>query len=51
MPLGQGSGSGLIEFVAAVEMAVDQGMNGSEFLQGLDVSETRHRLFFRRPYS
>ena len=45
MPIGQGSGSGLFEYVAAVEMAlvgemvVDRGMDGGEFLQGLDVSE------------
>ena len=51
MPLGQGGGSGLFENVAAVEMAfvvevvIDRGMNGGEFLQGLDVSEPRHRPF------
>ena len=46
MPLGQRSGSGLFEYVAVVEMAlvvevgIDRGMDGGEFLQGLDVSET-----------
>ncbi len=46
-PFGQGGGSGLFESIAAVEMAlvvemvVDRGVNGGEFLQGLDVSE-RH---------
>ena len=47
MPLGQRSGSGLFEYVAVVEMAlvvevgIDRGMDGGEFLQGLDVSDTR----------
>ena len=51
MPLGQGGGSVLFENVAAVEMAlvvevvVDRGVDGGEFLQGLDVSEPRHRPF------
>ena len=42
-PLGQGGGPGLFENIAAVEMAfvvevvVDRGMNGGEFLQGLYV--------------
>ena len=50
-PLGQGGGSGLFENVAAVEMSfvvevvIDRGMDGGEFLQGLDVSEPRHRPF------
>ena len=45
-PLGQGGGSALFENVAAgemplvVEMVVDRGMDGGEFLQGLYVSET-----------
>ena len=45
-PLGQGGGSVLFESIAAVEMAVvvemvvDRGVDGGEFLQGLDVSET-----------
>ena len=48
-PLGQSSGSGLFENIAAVEMAlvvevvVDRGVDGSEFLQGLDVPEPGHR--------
>ena len=39
----------MFENVAAVEMAlvaevvVDRGVDGSEFLQGLEVSEPRHR--------
>ncbi len=42
LPIGQGSGSGLFEYVAAVEMTlvvemvVDRGMHGGEFLQGLN---------------
>ena len=50
-PLGQGGGSVLFESIAAVEMAVvvkmvvDRGVDGGEFLQGLDVSEPRHRPF------
>ena len=50
-PPGQGGGSVLFENVAAVEMAlavevvVDRGVDGGEFLQGLDVSEPRHRPF------
>ena len=50
-PLGQGGGSGLFENTASVEMAfvvevvVDRSMDGGEFLQGLDVSEPRHRPF------
>ena len=49
--LGQGGGSGLFENTASVEMAfvvevvVDRSMDGGEFLQGLDVSEPRHRPF------
>ena len=41
----------MFENVAAVEMAlvaevvVDRGVDGSEFLQGLEVSEPRHRPF------
>ena len=50
-PLGQGGGSGLFESIAAVEMAlvvemvVDRGMDGGEFLQDLDVSEPSHCPF------
>ena len=50
-PLGHGGGSVLFENVATVEMAlvvevvVDRGVNGGEFLQGLDISEPRHRSF------
>ena len=50
-PFGQGGGSVLFEFVTTVEMAfdvevvVDRGMNGSEFLQGLHVPNFRHRAF------
>ena len=50
-PFGQGGGSGLFESIAAVEMAlvvemvVDRGVNGGEFLQGLDVSEPSHCPF------
>jgi hypothetical protein len=48
-PLGQGSGAGLLEDVAAVEVTVvvevvvDRGVNGGELLQGLQVPEFRHR--------
>ena len=51
LPLDEGSGSSLFENVSAVEMAlvvevvVDRGMDRSEFLQGLDVSEPSHRAF------
>ena len=50
-PFGQGGGSVLFEFVATVEMAlevemvVDRGMNGDEFLQCFQVSELRHYSF------
>ena len=50
-PFGQRSVSVLFEDVSAVEMAlvveviVDGGVDESEFLQGLDVSEPRNRLF------
>ena len=50
-PLGQGGGSALFENVAAIEMAlvvemvVDRGMDGGEFLQGLYVSEPSHCPF------
>ena len=48
-PFGQGGGAVLFEGFAAVqvtvefEMIVDRGMDGGEFLQGLDVPEFRHR--------
>ncbi len=48
-PLGQCSRAVLLEDVAAidvtvvVEMNMDRGMDGGEFLQGLDVPEFRHR--------
>ena len=44
-PLGQGGGSAVFDNVAAIEMAwvvdmgVDRGLDGGEFLQGLDVSD------------
>ena len=47
-PFGQGGGSVLFEFVATVEMTfevemvVDRGMNGGEFLECFYVSELRH---------
>ena len=50
-PLGHGGGSVLFESIAAVEMVVvvemvvDRGVDGGESLQGLDVSEPRHRPF------
>ena len=50
-PLGQGGGPGLFEDIAAVEMAfvvevvVDRGMDGGEFLQGLYVPEPGHCRF------
>ncbi len=50
-PLGQSSRAVLFENVAAVEVAilvevvVDRGMGGGEFLQGLYVPEPRHRTF------
>ena len=48
-PLGQGSGAVLLEDFAAVEMAVvvemvmDRGVGGSEFLQRFDVPKLGHR--------
>ena len=50
-PFGQGGDSVLFEFLAAVEMAfevemvVDRGMNGGEFLKCFYVSELRHCSF------
>jgi hypothetical protein len=50
-PLGQSSRATLFENIATVEMAVlvevvvERGMGGGEFLQGLYVSEPRHRSF------
>ena len=50
-PLGQGSGSILLKIVVAVEMAfkvevvMDRGVSGGEFLQGLYVPEFCHSLF------
>ena len=50
-PFGQGGGSVLFEFVTTVEMAfgvevvVDRGMNGGEYLQGLYVLAFGHRPF------
>jgi len=50
-PLCQSSRAVLFENVTAVEVAVlvevvvDRGMNGGEFLQGLYVLEPRHRSF------
>ena len=50
-PLGQRGGAALLEGVAGVEVAVeievvvDRGVDGSEFLQGLDVPEPGHRSF------
>ena len=50
-PLGQRGGAVLLECLAAiemtvvVEMVVDRGMGGSEFLQGLDIPEAGHRPF------
>ena len=50
-PFGQGGGSVLFEFVATVEMAfevevvVDRGMNGGEFLKCFYVSELRYCSF------
>ena len=47
-PLGQGGGTVLFEDVAAVEVAVvvevivDRGMDGGEFLEGLYIPEARH---------
>ncbi len=49
MPLSQSGGAVLLEDITAtevavqVEMVVDQGVNGGEFLQGLDVPEFGHR--------
>ena len=51
-PLGQGSGAVLLEDVAAVEVAVliemvmDRGVDGGEFLQGFNVPKLRHRLLW-----
>lgn len=50
-PLGQRGGAVLLEDVASAEVAivveviVDRGVDGGEFLQGLDVPEFRHCLF------
>ena len=50
-PLGQGGGALLLEDVASAEVAivvkviVDRGVDGGEFLQGLDVPEFRHCPF------
>ena len=50
-PLGQRGGAVLLEDVASAEVAivvkviVDRGVNGGEFLQGLDVPEFRHCPF------
>ena len=50
-PLGQGGRAILIEDVAAaeltvpIEVVVDRGVNGSEFLQRLDFPEPGHRSF------
>ena len=50
-PLGQRGEAVLLEDVAAAEVAivvkviVDRGMDGGEFLQGLDVPEFRHCPF------
>ncbi len=48
-PLGQGGGAVWLEDVAAVEVAVliemimDRGVDGGEFLQGFNVPKLRHR--------
>jgi hypothetical protein len=48
-PFGESGGAVLLENFAAVEvtavveMVVDRGVDGGEFLQGLDVPEFRHR--------
>ncbi len=48
-PFSEGDGAVLLEDIAAievtvvVEMIMDRGMDGGEFLQGLDVPEFRHR--------
>ncbi len=48
-PLGQGGGTVLFEDVAAAEVAVvielvmDRGVDGGEFLKGLHIPEPRHR--------
>ena len=50
-PFGLGGGSVLFEFVATVEMTfevemvVDRGMNGGEFLKCIYISEPRHCSF------
>ncbi len=35
----------VVEVAVVVEVVVDRSMDGSEFLQGLDVPELRHRSF------
>ena len=48
-PLGQSSGAFFLEDVTAVEVAaliemiMDRGMDGGEFLQGFNVPKFRHR--------
>ena len=50
-PLGQRGGAVLLEDVASVEVAVvievvvNRSVDGGEFLQGLAISEPRHRVF------
>ena len=50
-PFSERGGAGLLEDFAAVQMAllieviVDRGVGGGEFLQGLYISELRHRSF------
>ena len=50
-PFSERSSAVLLEDIAAVEVAVlvevvvDRGMGGGEFLQGLYISELRHRCF------
>ena len=50
-PLGQGGGPGLFENIAAVDMAlvvevvVDRGMDGGEFLQSLYIPKSGHYPF------
>ena len=51
MPFSERGSAVLLEDIAAVEVAVlvkvvvDRGMDGGEFLQGLYISELRHRSF------
>ena len=51
MPFSERGSAVLLEDIAAVEVAVlvevvvDRGMGGGEFLQGLYISELRHRSF------